>query len=306
MGLLSSAQLAALDSGAKIAHKVEIINVGWQYVAPGYEFTTSHTIHDETAGTPICVESFGSRANSVGNISPKSFGDVNSMRCEFVIDNSDGKALREAIDEDGMFHARDITDNSYMSRPYVCRVKHSKYAWVAGDWSELPGSPWTGQIVDVIYDDDNETATIQAEAYVANVLREPWDVAHSHTTIVSMPYTPNGLYIGSISSGVTSGGNTWAQFNASEAVSADGATGYQLYFTYRGVQVTANTYTLFEGNSTTSPFTIQEEDTSPPAEWRWCMFSVVLTADDDDRIQTFRSPLIPMINSGDDPTARPW
>lgn len=298
MGLLTAAQLTALEAGAKIAHKVEVI---CPRSPVGYEYWTTNLIHDETSGTGVrCVESLGARANSVGNISPKSYGSVETTRCEFVIDNSDGKAHRESVDSDGMFYSTNYISSGYMEDPRSCHIKHYRYVKVAGAWSELPGSPWVGKIQEVVYDEYGETATIIAEAYASTILREPWSVDHSHTTQVAASYTPSGIYIGNISSGVDSSGDVWVQLDASESVS------YSLTFEFTTVYSPTATTRTRTGSATSSPFTIQYEDTSPPTDWRVCIFRLVLTATVGGRVQYWQSPTIPVVNWDDSATARPW
>jgi hypothetical protein len=296
MGLLTAAQIAALPGG-KIAHKVEIL---CPRSPSTFTPVTTHVIHDETAGAPVCVTSFGRRVNSAGNISPKSYGDINSMRCEFTIDNTDGKALREELDTGGIFYSTTGVGMSYMEWPRHCFIKHSRYVLDGSSWSELPGSPWTGQIIDVIYDDKEKSATIQAEAHVSTLMREPWTIDHSHDTLVTSSYTPGGLTISDISTGVEAGGDVWVQFDVSESVS------YDITFSYRGVWPGVAIF-----NDTGSGVTtVESEDTAPPTtpqSWTSVSFHAVLTqTESPNRVQLFMTQTIPYVEFDQTPEARPW
>ena len=296
MGLLTAPQIAAIPSG-RIAQKLDIICPRNQY----WSASVTNTIHDETAGDPICVTRWGKRTNSVGNISPKSFGDISTMRCEITIDNTDGKAYCEAIDSDGIFYATGTPDppaTPFMAMPSMCRLQHSTYVWSAGAWSELPGSPWVGKIDDVVYSDDSGEATIIADGFAATQLREPWNVEHSYDTAVDTSYVPSGFGISSVTSGHTSGGNLWVQATSDPSCSA--CIGQ---FYYPGAVSTTNT----PSPATSYPNTLHRfEDTSAPAYWSMCGIRLILTRASDSAVLVFRYPDVPYVAVHQSTSARPW
>ncbi len=205
MGDLTAAQIAAIPAG-RIGQKLEVLA---PRVYGNWTIYTANVAHDDTASPPVRgVTSWGSRGNSVTNVSPKSPGEVMHGRCEFTIDNSDGIANINTVRADGIFYSTTILSVPFMAEPAACRVRHSFYVYAAGAWSELPGSPWIGQMQEPRYDDASGEATLVAEGLAAILLREPWHVDHGYDTAVDTSYVSSGFGISSVTSGLTYGGAT--------------------------------------------------------------------------------------------------
>ena len=299
MGDLTAAQIAAIPTG-KIGHKLEVFTTiagtSWNL------YHDENVVHDDTASPPVrAVTCWGSRANSVTNISPKQPGSIEITRQEITINNTNGKAHIGTVDSDGYFYF-DYGAYEAMSAPSISRLKHSYYVWTGLAWSELPGSPWMGQIHEVHYDDIRGEATIIAQGLAAHILQEPWHVDHSVDSLVYNSHTPSAFSISDVTTGLTAGGNLWLQ--ATSSVACAGAAPVAR-FRYGRTPPQVNTPAA-AGSSTSTLHRF--EDTAAPSPWGMpnCYISLTLTRTSDSRALTFHYPEIPLVNLHQSTVARPW
>lgn len=303
MGLLTAPQIAAMP-GARIAHKYELL---CKYYSSWSSYTTN-VLHDDTASPPVRgVLSHGSISNSVGNISPKCFGDIETMRCEITVSNSGDRIYREGTySADGIFYTTAGVTHR-MVYPSEARLKHSVYMMVAGSWSELPCSPWIGRVQDVIYSDDRKEATIIADALAAVELREPWNIDHAYDSLVSDAYVPSGFKLSNVTTGITAGGDLWLQATSSEVCTVDGS-GYSAgVATFHYFYEAGDNEPSADVTSTGSLHRF--EDTSAPGGWgagKPCGIGLRLIRASDSKEILFYVPEIPLVWQNQSAVARPW
>ena len=154
MGLLTSAQKAAIAAGAAVRQR-------WYIYRPTSSGSTNFTgteIQDDDGG-PLSVVDPGSRDLSAYNVSMAEPGKLGAGLYRIVVDNSGG----DFYPDGEVWKYRDYDGNLiYHASNVECRLYHYVYVLVDGAWSALSFLNYVGQINQVDYDDDAMVATITA------------------------------------------------------------------------------------------------------------------------------------------------
>jgi hypothetical protein len=196
VGLLTAAQLSAIQSGAKV-RQVWKIYVPYDSTHATYE---EWTIHDD-AGQYQCVVDAGSRSVSGFNVSMSVPGELTVGDCTFTVDNTGSQTFENRKFYPGgeltsFFVGNSLSGTPYLADPQECLLQHQIFVKVSGAWSELTGVSYKGRIVDIIFDEGGNhdgaqpgTATITAENNIAaEILRYEWkeDDADDDVTLTTI------------------------------------------------------------------------------------------------------------------------
>lgn len=178
MGLLSANEKAAI-AGAPVYRQVWVISVPR---ASGSATFDNVTIHDDALG-PYCVKDSGKLDLSAYNVSMQDPGRMASGLFRFEVDNSDGK-FNASVGGAGQHFYN--TTGTYAAMPSECKMSHYVYAKVAGAWDQLAMLSYGGMILSVEYDDNNQTAVIEAKCHVAVALDGAWEQGDGDETASSV------------------------------------------------------------------------------------------------------------------------
>lgn len=168
MGQLTADQKTALSGERRvIALRFDI------YVPGAYGGTPSAGVNNMFHADRSAVYSVvdAGRVTVEGyNVSMADPGRLTSGHYAITVDNSTG-LFYPTTASNWFYNA----SSSYQADPIGCWLSRNIYVRLAdGTWSELAMMQYTGQILSVTYDDDNERATIESEALVVGKLRRAW------------------------------------------------------------------------------------------------------------------------------------
>jgi hypothetical protein len=188
VGLLTAAQLSAIQSGARVRQV-------WKIHAPkssDHNTYLTQTIHDDYGSLQTVVDA-GKRVVSGYNVSMSEPGELKVGDYTITVDNSSRRFYPGIYD--GFFDPSAVAP-VYYPEPQECLLEHLVYVMVSGAWSELTGVSYKGRIVDIIFDEGGNhdaaqpgTATITAENNIAaEILRYEWkeDDADDDVTLTTI------------------------------------------------------------------------------------------------------------------------
>ncbi|HOX27476.1 MAG TPA: hypothetical protein PLL30_17185 [Candidatus Krumholzibacteria bacterium] len=179
MGLLAAAVRAAIEAGAPYRHRW-FVSVPYEAgVAP----TVNNELHDDLAYTDSggvtrrCVIDPGKRIVEAYNKSLSVPGELSRGYYAIGCDNSDGRFY--VTTAGNVWYS--TSGDGYQANPVECHLNHWIYVLAAPDapadpdsWARIYPITYRGKIVNVAYDNDQKTATIEAIGLAALALEYVW------------------------------------------------------------------------------------------------------------------------------------
>jgi hypothetical protein len=156
---LTTAQKTAIASGPRYK-QVWTVYVPQTVGSTTYDALTLDDSVNGVGGIHGRVIDAGQRIVEGYNQSLAEPGRLSNGLYRIVCDNSDNL----------MYSYFWTSTTPYVATPVECDLKHQVYVWSAGAWSELTCVQYRGRIQSVEYDDDKETATVEAVALAMKVL----------------------------------------------------------------------------------------------------------------------------------------
>lgn len=164
MGLLQSAQRAAMEDGNARYRQVWLIGRPPSAGSIAYEYTT---MHDDEAGARRVVDP-GVRETQAYNVSLQEPGRMPTGLYTVVCANDDG-AFYTTTDTNFWKHS-----NGYQAEPTECLLLHFVYIWAGGTWSLLTMAVYVGTVSEVRYRDSAREAEIHSVSRVFKILTSTW------------------------------------------------------------------------------------------------------------------------------------
>jgi hypothetical protein len=242
MSLLNGKQKTDIGNGLTVSSDLWLYGPEWK-----------DGIYDAMGQIADRVIDFGSREQTLYNVSLQSPGELSAQTWTIVVDNSDG-----------LLYTGVTNSFFYSFAPTDCAIRHT--ASIDGDY--LPYSGWTGRITNMEYHDvvdsagviQPNTVTMTMEGVPGEYLRRLWTKDHGDAETKPHIVTPSGVAVTNMTAGWDLSGSTiriWVQFNTSvsctgrgkcywsllERISATAGTLHQLSFNYTGVTPISTTIT---------------------------------------------------------------